>query len=91
MGLSAPAEISIYVCTILYSCSFNKHIHYRATVINRAGEGEKMGEMKLCNRGEEEHTHTQTQQNNEGKDNDRVCRKKEPEPVDSSLCGLIKT
>lgn len=58
MGLSAPAEISIYVCTILYSCSFNKHIHYRGTVINRAGEGEKMGEMKLCNRGEEEHTHT---------------------------------
>lgn len=36
MGLSAPAEIPIYVCTILYSCSFNNHIHYQATVINRA-------------------------------------------------------
>lgn len=48
MGLSAPAEIPIYVCTILYSCSFNNHIHYQQTVIKRARKKEKKKE-KLCN------------------------------------------
>lgn len=41
MGLSAPAEIRIYVCTILYSCSFNNYIHYQATVIKQKKGGKK--------------------------------------------------
>lgn len=40
-GLSAAAEIPIYVCSILYSCSFNNHIHYQATVINTAKKREE--------------------------------------------------
>ncbi len=46
MGLSAPAEIPIYVCTILYSCSFNNHIHYQATVINRAKKKSSATEVR---------------------------------------------
>lgn len=38
MGLSALVGILIHVCTILYSCSFNNHIHYEVTIINRAKE-----------------------------------------------------
>lgn len=72
--LSAPAEIPIYVYTILYSCSFNNPIHYRATVINKVKKKKKKT-MQLRWEKLSGNIYIYAKKNNEVKDNDHFCRK----------------